>query len=123
VQPDTDPAAVMQGSSKTPTHILIEEEQHGSLLRGLAAWPGLSQKQEQACRDLEYALLKCELAGVSIAVMDSELVVTTDDSMQRVADVMRASILRGHTELYNATHPPFGRKLDDHGRLGWHSDW
>ena len=67
--------------------------------------------------------MKCELAVVVIAVMDSELLATTDEMMQQGADVMAKSMLRGHGELYKATHPPFGRKLDDHGRLGWHGDW
>lgn len=123
VPPKRDPAAAMITSSKMPTHMIVEEEQSGSTLRALVPWPGLSDKQEQACRDLEYALMKCELAGVVIAVMDSELVVTTEENMQRVGDVMVKSMLRGHGELYKATHPPFGRKLDDHGRLGWHGDW
>jgi len=121
--PKIDPAAIVQASTKVPTHMLVEEEQSGSILRGLAPWPGLNEKQEQACRDLEYALMKCELAGVVIAVMDSEMLATTDKIMQQVAAVLVKSMLRGHEELYKATRPPFGRKLDDHGRLGWHGDW
>lgn len=123
VQPGTDPAVKMKASTKAPTHILVEEEQSGSILRGLAPWPGLNEEQEQACRDLEFALLKCELAGVVIAIMNDEILATTDETMQQVADVMTKSMLRGHEELHKATHQPFGRKLDDHGRLGWHGDW
>lgn len=123
VQPGTDHAARMKASRKMPTHRLVEENENGSVLRTLALWPGLNDKQEQACRDLEYALMKCELAGVVIAVMDSELLATTDEMMQQVAAVLVKSMLRGHEELYKATRPPFGRKLDDHGRLGWHGDW
>lgn len=123
VQSKTDPTVMMKTSTKAPTHMLVEEEQSGSILRGLAPWPGLNEKQEQACRDLEFALMKCELAGVVIAIMDSEILATTEVMMQQVADVMVKSMLRGHGELYKATHPPFGRKLDDHGRLGWHGDW
>lgn len=106
-----------------PTHLLIEEDHNGSILRSLGPWPGLSDKQEQACRDLEFALMKCELAGVSIAIMSDELLATTDKMMQRVANVLTESMLRGHGELWKATHAPFGRKIDDHGRMGWHGDW
>ena len=110
-------------STTIPTHILVEEDRGEVVMRGLASWPGLNQEQEQACRDLEFALLKCELAGVVIAIMNDEILVTTEVTMQKVADVMIKSMLRGHGELYKATHPPFGRKLDEHGRLGWHGDW
>lgn len=98
--------------------MLVKEEQSGCILRGLAPWPGLSEEQEQACRDLEFALVKCELAGVVIAIMNDEILATTEVTMQQVADVVTKSMLRGHEELYKATHQPFGRKLDDHVRLG-----
>lgn len=123
VQPKTDPAVMMKTSAKTPTHTLVEEEQRGSVLRGLAPWPGLNEAQEQACRDLEHALTKCELTGVVIVVMGTEVLATPEETMQRVNDVMVKSMLQGHGELYKATHSPFGRKLDDHGRVGWHGDW
>lgn len=100
-------------STKIPTHILIEEDCGEVVMRGLAPWPGLSEEQEQACRDLEFALLKCEPAGVVIAIMNDEILATTEAMMEQVAEVMVESMLRGHGELYKATHPPFGRKLDD----------
>lgn len=123
VQPGTNHAARMKASRKMPTHRLIEENENGSVLRTLAPWPGLSEQQERACRDLERALMKCELAGVVIVVMGTEVLATPEETMQRVNDVMVKSMLQGHEELYKATHSPFGRKLDDHDRVGWHGDW
>lgn len=118
-----DPVTAMHESPKMPTHVLVEDNGSGSLLRWLAPWQGLSDKQEQAVCDLEHALMKCQLAGVVMAVMDNELLVTTDENMQQVADVMAKSMLHGHSELYKMTNSPYGRKIDDHGRLGWHGDW
>lgn len=115
--------SIILESTKIPTHILVEEDCGEPVMRGLAPWPGLSDEQEKACQDLECALLKCEQAGVVIAIMNDEILATTEAMMQQVSDVMVESMLRGHGELYKATHSPFGRKLDDHGRLGWHGDW
>lgn len=117
--------SVMQESTKMPTHMLVEEDCEGVVVRGLAPWPWLSEKQEKACKDLERALMECEATGVAIAVMEGEILATSDLMMQPAVRLLKEGDhpLPGLRELAKVTRFPLGRKIADHGRLGWHGNW